>query len=79
MIDMRLGFNERMYVTTFIVGNQYVSVRHLNQTYSAIIEALEEHLGELKKPFLVVASAFVFENDGDQLVEKELIDIDMVD
>jgi hypothetical protein len=79
MIDMRLGFNERLYISTFIIGNRYVSVRHLNKAYGEIIEALEGYLGELKKPFLVIAQAQVFENDSEQLIEKELIDIDMVD
>ena len=79
MIDMRLGWNERIYITTFIVGNKYVSVRHLNKTYSAILEALEEHLGELKKPFVVLSQQQVFVDDGYLLVDKELIDIDMMD
>jgi hypothetical protein len=79
MIDMRLGYNERIYITTFIVGNKYVSVRHLNKTYSTILEALEEYLGELKKPFVVLSQQQVFHEDSYLLMDKELIDIDMVD
>lgn len=75
MNDMRALINDRTYVTTFIIGNQYVSVAHTNKIYEEILDALEEHLGELKKPFVVVSVTCMYYEAAVDMNERELIDI----
>lgn len=75
MLDLRSMINDRTYLTTFIVGNKYCTVLHTNKTFAEIMEALEDYLGELKKPFVILSSTFLYGGDGMDLGERELADI----
>lgn len=76
MNDMRLGETNRHCLTTFIVGNRYATVYH-SPTYlfTDVIAALEEHFGELKKPFVVLSQSYIYADELPQLVDRELLDI----
>jgi hypothetical protein len=75
MNDMRALVNDRTYLTTFIIGNHYVSVAHTNKVYEEILDALEEFLGELKKPFVVVSMTNLYYEAAVDMNERELVDI----
>lgn len=76
MMDLRLGFNDRHYLTTFIVGNRYVTVLHKNYLFEQIVEAIEDYLGDkFMKPFVVVSSAFIYAHETHVLIDRDLVDL----
>ncbi len=76
MLDLRALINDRSYLTTFIVGNRYVTVWHRNKVFEDILAAIDEYLdGELKKPFVILSSTFLYREDGPNLNDRELVDI----
>lgn len=76
MNDFRALINDRPFITTFIVGNRYVTVFHLNRTLPDIIQAIEEYLeDDFKKPFVIVSQTYVYYEDAMVLVDKDVIDI----
>ncbi len=75
MNDFRAMINDRCYFTTFIVGPQYVSVAHFNHTFGEILQAVEGHLDEMKKPFVIGFQSVLSEADFRYIVDNELADI----
>lgn len=75
MIDMRAMINDRTYLTTFVVGNRYATVLSNNRTFPEILVELENYLGELKKPFVILSSAYMYDEEARELVDRDLIDL----
>lgn len=75
MNDWRALINGRHYLSTFICGARYVTVLHSQTTLEEIRDAIEEHLGELKKPFVIVSQNLLYEGDFHAMVDSELTDI----
>lgn len=76
MNDFRNLVNDRQYITTFIVGNRYVTVFHYNKTFQEIIQGVNDYLeGEFKKPFTIISMNQVYYEDAMVLVDNDVIDI----
>lgn len=79
MMDLRSMLNDRTYLSTFISGNRYVNVVHRNKVFTEVLEGIEEQLGiELVKPFVIVSSALLYREEAQSLVERELVDVDLL-
>lgn len=79
MNDLRNLISDRICITTFIVGNQYITVYHLNTSFEEILSAIADHhpSGELVKPFCIVSSTIMTYDDAETL--KPVCDIILVD
>jgi hypothetical protein len=75
MLDLRAMINDRTYLTTFVVGNRYCTVMHTNKIFEEVVEGLETYLGELRKPFVILSSTYIYESSGMDLVDRELVDL----
>jgi hypothetical protein len=60
---------------TFISGNKYVTVLTVNHEPYEILGAVEQFLGELKKPFVFLSQTVLEEEGVSFLRDRELIDV----
>lgn len=64
---------EGQYLTTFIIGNRYVTVLHSYQSFPKVIEETLEYVGEKNRtPFVILSSICCH---VDTVIEHELAEL----